>query len=55
MGAALKIDPTKVQTGSFWEVKGCPMARRIRKLVRKMGKPARTFPVVYSEERNNFV
>ncbi len=50
MGAALKIDPTKVQTGSFWEVKGCPMARRIRKLVRKMGKPARTFPVVYSEE-----
>ncbi len=50
MGAALKVDPTKVRVDSFWKVKGCPMARRIRKMVRKVGEPARDFLCVYSEE-----
>ena len=31
MGAALKLDPTKVKVAEFWKVKGCPLANpRIR-------------------------
>ena len=40
MGAALKMDPTKIQVAEFWEVIGCPLASMIRKRLRK----AKTFP-----------
>ena len=40
MGAALKMDPTKIQVAEFWEVKGCPLASIIRKRLRKQ-KPIR--------------
>jgi len=50
MGAALKVDPTKVRVDSFWKVQGCPLARKIRKTVRKVGEPRRDFLCVYSDE-----
>ena len=30
MGAALKMDPTRVQIAEFWKVGGCPLARALR-------------------------
>lgn len=50
MGAALKVDPTRIKVDSFWKVKGCPLGRRIRKLMRKTGEPKRDFLCVYSDE-----
>ncbi|MFA8434304.1 MAG: ThiF family adenylyltransferase [Marinifilaceae bacterium] len=50
MGAALKVDPTRVRVDSFWNVKGCPLARKIRKMVRKVGMPEKDFLCVYSDE-----
>lgn len=51
MGAALKIDPTRVKVGEFWNVKGCPLARAIRQRFKKMNhRPARKFQCVYSDE-----
>ena len=31
MGAALKLDPTKIKTAEFWKVQGDPLARALRK------------------------
>lgn len=51
MGAALKMDVTKIQVAEFWKVKGCPLARALRGKFRKMKvRPARKFKCVYSEE-----
>lgn len=50
MGAALKIDPTKVQVSEFWKVKGCPLARVVRQRLKDREKPAKKFLCVYSEE-----
>ena len=51
MGAALKMDPTKVQVAEFWKVKGCPLARALRQRFNKMKRrPARKFQCVFSEE-----
>jgi len=50
MGAALKVDPTRVRVDEFWNVQGCPLARKIRKLIRKLGKPGKPFMCVYSDE-----
>lgn len=50
MGAALRLDPTSVQVSDFWEVKGCTLGRRMRKLMRKGELPAKSFDCVYSEE-----
>lgn len=50
MGAALKMDPTKVQVAEFWKVKGCPLAAALRRKFKKSEKPARKFLCVYSEE-----
>ena len=35
MGAALKIDPTKIKIDHIWNTSGCPLAREIRKALRK--------------------
>jgi tRNA A37 threonylcarbamoyladenosine dehydratase len=50
MGASLKIDPTRVRVAEFWDVIGCPMGSRVRKLIRKGDLPAKKFLCVYSEE-----
>ena len=51
MGAALKVDPTKVKVAEFWDVRGCPLGSMLRKRMRQ----AKTFPhkniyCVYDEE-----
>lgn len=51
MGAALKMDPTRVRVAEFWQVKGCPLARALRgKFKRAKTFPARKFRVVFSDE-----
>lgn len=51
MGAALKLDPTKVRVAEFSKVTGCPLARALRQRFRKLDRrPARKFECVYSEE-----
>lgn len=51
MGAALKMDPTKVQVAEFWKVKGCPLARALRQRFNKLKRrPAHKFLCVFSEE-----
>lgn len=51
MGAALKLDPTRIKVAEFWNVKGCPLARALRQRFRKSGEfPARKFKCVYSDE-----
>lgn len=51
MGAALKIDPTKVRVAEFFEVRGCPLGAALRKKLRRAGiLPAKPFLCVYDEE-----
>ena len=51
MGAALKMDVSKIAVAEFWKVKGCPLARALRNKFRKTKtRPARKFKCVYSEE-----
>ena len=51
MGAALKMDPTRIKVGEFWSVKGCPLARALRQRFKKERTyPARKFTCVYSDE-----
>ena len=51
MGAALKLDPTRVKTAEFWQVQGCPLARALRQRFRRTGRlPSRKFRCVYSDE-----
>lgn len=52
MGAALRIDPTKVRVSEFWKVKGDPLAAAMRSSMRKHKLfPARKFLCVHSEEQ----
>ena len=50
MGASLKVDPTRIKVGDFWKVEMFPLARKIRKMLRKIKAPKNHFPVVFSEE-----
>lgn len=50
MGASLKIDPAKIQVAEFWKVKGCPLAKIVRKRIKSGELPAKKFMCVYSEE-----
>ena len=34
MGASCKLDPSRIRVGSFWSVRGCPLAKHVRKRVR---------------------
>jgi tRNA A37 threonylcarbamoyladenosine dehydratase len=49
MGAAAKLDPSQVRIGSIWESEHCPLARCLRKRLRRHGVTA-DFTVVYSPE-----
>ena len=51
MGAALKMDPTRISVAEFWKVKGCPLATALRRRIKKKGTfPKKKFKCVYSEE-----
>lgn len=50
MGAALKLDPSRIQVAEFWKVKGCPLAAALRRKMRKGEQPVKKFMCVYSDE-----
>jgi tRNA A37 threonylcarbamoyladenosine dehydratase len=51
MGAALKLDPSRIKTSEFWKVQGDPLARALRKRFKRDGHyPKRKFQCVYSDE-----
>ena len=50
MGAALKIDPTRIKVAEFWKVTGCPLAAALRRKMKQGGKPSKKFLCVYSDE-----
>ncbi len=52
MGAALKMDPTRVRVADFWKVQGCPLGSALRRKLRKSEMPKKHFKAVYSDELN---
>ena len=51
MGAALKMDPTRIKVAEFWKVSGCPLGRALRdKCKRKKLFPKKKIMCVYSDE-----
>lgn len=51
MGAACKMDPTKVRVAEFFDVRGCPLGAALRKRMRKNRTlPAKKILCVYDEE-----
>ena len=51
MGAALKMDPTRIQVAEFWKVKGDPLARALRHRFKHQKRfPKRKFLCVFSDE-----
>lgn len=51
MGAALKMDPTRIKVAEFWKVQGDPLARALRKKFKSQQQfPKHKFMCVYSDE-----
>ena len=51
MGAALKMDPTRIHVAEFWKVQGCPLGAALRRRFKRMKTfPKRKFQCVYSDE-----
>ncbi len=51
MGAALKLDPSRIAVAEFWKVKGDALAAALRRRFKKTGQfPCRKFRCVYSDE-----
>ena len=51
LGAACKIDPTKIRVAEFFSVRGCPLGAALRKKMRKENTlPAKPITAVYDEE-----
>ncbi|MBK5719419.1 tRNA threonylcarbamoyladenosine dehydratase [Dysgonomonas sp. Marseille-P4677] len=50
MGAALKMDPTRIKTAEFWKVKGCPLGAALRRKMKQGMKPSKKIMCVYSDE-----
>jgi len=51
MGAALKMDFTKIKTAEFWKINGCPLAAALRKrMKRNKTFPSKKFLCVFSDE-----
>jgi tRNA A37 threonylcarbamoyladenosine dehydratase len=50
MGAALKMDPTRIKVAQFWKVQGCPLAAALRRKFKKTQMPSKKFLCVYSDE-----
>ena len=56
MGAARKLDLTKIKTSEFWKVHGCPLAKALRNWFKKKHLfPAAKFTCVFSDERDAIV
>ncbi len=53
MGAALRTDPSKIHCGDIFDSTGCPLARHIRKRLRKQN-VGRGIRCVYSNEEVHF-
>ena len=52
MGAARKIDTSRIAVAEFWKVKGCPLGATLRRKFRATGTfPKKKFKCVYSEEQ----
>jgi tRNA A37 threonylcarbamoyladenosine dehydratase len=49
MGAAYRTDPSSIKFGDLFKVRNCPLARHIRKRLRKQG-ISKGIPCVYSDE-----
>ncbi len=49
MGTAGRLDPARLRLGSFWESRGCPLARDVRNRLRRIGATG-DFPAVWSDE-----
>jgi len=50
MGAALKMDASRIKVAEFWKVQGCPLAAALRRKLKKTQLPAKKFLCVYSDE-----
>lgn len=51
MGAALKLDPSRIRVAEFWKVEGDPLARALRKKFKHQQQfPEKKFLCVYSDE-----
>ena len=51
MGAALKLDPSRVRVAEFWQVRGCPLGAMLRKRMRQAGTvPQKEILCVYDDE-----
>lgn len=50
MGAALRLDPTRIKVAEFWKVQSCPLAAALRNRVKKNGGTGKEFLCVYSDE-----
>lgn len=51
MGAARKIDPSRIQVKEFYQIKGCPLAAALRNRFKRTGQfPRRKFKAVFSDE-----
>ena len=50
MGAARKINPSRIQVAEFWDVYGCPLAAALRRKLKKGTLPAKKFLCVFSDE-----
>ncbi|MCK5517264.1 MAG: tRNA threonylcarbamoyladenosine dehydratase [Desulfobulbaceae bacterium] len=53
MGAALRTDPTLICSGDLFDTKSCPLARHLRKRLRRRG-AGRGITAVYSTEKIDF-
>ena len=51
MGAALKLDPTRIRVPEFWQVKGDPLARALRKRFKSLSKREKSDVYINSSER----
>ncbi len=51
LGAAAKLDPTRIRVAEFWDVKGCPLGAALRQRMRRRQLvTAKPVPTVYSDE-----
>ena len=53
MGAALRTDPTKIRYGDIFESSSCPLAKHVRKRLRRRGIES-GIPCVFSTEKVDF-
>ena len=52
MGAARKLDSSRISVAEFWKVKGCPLGSVLRRKFRASGEfPIKKFKCVYSDEQ----